>query len=429
MFSKIGVQVGIALGLTTIGKIVDIWRSGKSESLIDYTQTLRVEPRVLIDADALYSEALPHVQQSLLSLVSGYYLQAVALKTTVGKIDVMRTLDGLNPRRSIADNAVNSAASVGSWLMATESYKFALPTFEKQIALEELDPDEKDRMMREKHEHASNADFRQGIQSHNQNQKHQHDLAKDAATLDINRQNLDINKSKLDDSRSASEISFGRDTLSTVKELANLSVGKLLSVEITDGIHKASIPVSVRLMASSLPSASLVHILSHDSKDNSAKERYHAWKSGELQFIKDLILCQDLIDAHRKNLMHDADGTYSSLIKRQRTNQLATIVSGNPSIASASNCVIMTTETLAKLELHLDGKFSKFAIREKVLKDTSIMLVAVIDKHWDRCTIFSRGIEETTELGLAEMKTANKGGGADVSDILKAYQLSNSPSL
>ena len=426
MFNKIGVQVGIALGLTTIGKIVDIWRSGKSQSLIDYTQTLRFEPRVLIDADALYSDALPHVQQSLLSLVSGYLMQAVALKTTVGKIEVQRTLDSLNPRRSIADNIANSASS---WMMATESYKYSLPTPQKAIALEDLDPGEADRMTREKHEWAGSKDYRDSIQSHNQNQKHQHDLDKDAATLDINKQNLDINKSKLNDSRNASEISMGRDTLSTIKELTNLSVGKMLAVEITDGIHKATIPMSVRLMASTLPTASLVHILSHDSKDNSAKERYHAWKSGELAFIKDLVLCQDLIDAHRKNLMHDTDGTYSSLIKRQRNNQLSAIVSGNPSVATASNCVIMTTETMAQLELHLDGKFSKFAVREKVLKDTSIMIVAVIDKHWDRCKIFSRGIEETTELGIAEMKSSNKNSGPDVSEILKAYTLGNSPSL
>lgn len=357
-----------SLCLALVQKIVDLWSASKSDSLIDYTRVARVEPIVLIDADCMYLECLSDVQQSLLSIFAGYYLQAIAVSTTVGKVNVMHHLDRLNPNRNVSDSAANTMG----WLLAAESYAHRLPTPNNQLAME-------------------------------------------AEQNDVN--------------NARSEMALGRDTMGALKELANLSVGKMLSVEITDGAHKATIPVSVRLMASAIPSTSLIHILSLSNKDNSVKERYHGWKSGRLEFIKDLVFCQDLIDAHRKNLMADKDNIYSNLIKRQRNNQLSTIVSGNPSVATASNIVVMSNDTVAQLELRLDGRMSDFKTREKVFKDTGIMLLAVIDKHWDRVSFYSRGINGHTEVGVRDLKSSNKGQGADVSEILKAYQMASSPSL
>lgn len=352
-----------SIGLGLIRKITDMWSAGKADSLIDYTQVARVEPIVLIDADCVYLEALPEVQQSLLSIFAGYYLQAVAISTTVGKIEVFRSLDKLNPHR----NPVDSAANAGGWLLAEENYKHRLPTPGNKVAME----------------------------AEEQN----------------------------------SAMALGRDTLTTLRELTNLSVGKMFNVEITDGLHRATIPISIRLMASSLPSASLVHILSQESQDNSMKERYHAWRAGRLSFIKDLVFCQDLIDAHRKNLMADTDNIYANLIKRSRGNQLSTLVSANPSVSTASNMVVISNTTAEQLELSVNGQLKNFKTREAIFKQTYLMLMAVVDKQWERVTFYHRGINGSTEVGMRDLKAANKGSGPDVSDILRAYNLGNAPTL
>ncbi len=356
------------IGLGTIRKIADLWAGAKSDSLIDYTQVARVEPIVLIDTDCMYVESLPDIMQSNLSIFAGYYMQAFNISATVGKIEVTRHLDKLNPSR----NPVNSAADSAGWLLAQESYKHRLPMPGNQLAME-------------------------GEQT---------DLAE-----------------------ARSETINGRDTTKELKELSNLSVGKMLSVELTDGLHKATITVAVRLMASSLPSSNLVHILSLGSEDTSAKERYHGWKSGRLEFIRDLVFCQDLIDAHRKNLMADKDGIYTTLLKRQRANQLSTIVSANPSVATASNIVVLSSETAKQLEMQINGKLADFKTREKVFKTTYIMIMVIIDKQFDRVTYYHRGINMPTEVSVRDIKAANKGAGPDVSDILRAYQVGNSPSL
>ena len=256
-----------------------------------------------------------------------------------------------------------------------------------------------------------------------------HDEAFRKAQQQLGKDGLKLQQQRRQDDLKRSEFGIGRDTLSTIKELTNLSVGKMLSVEITDGLHKAAIPISIRLMASSIPTQSLVHILSVGNEDKSAKERYHAWKAGRLEFIKDLVFCQDLIDAHRKNLIADKDGLYANILKRHRGNQISTMVSGNPSVATASNLAVVSSDTISQLELKINGKFKDFRTREKVFKETYMMIVAVVDKEWDRVTFYHRGISEATEVGMRDLKASNKGNGPDVSDILKAYQVGSNPSL
>lgn len=349
-------------GLSAIRKITDLWAGAKADSLIDYTRVARVEPICLIDNDLMFYEELTEVQQSVLSILSGYYLQAMAISVNVGRIEVMHHLDKLNPSRSAVDSAANSLG----WAMATESYKHRLPMYDGSVAMEA----EKDR----------------------------------------------------------TQAIIGKDSMALQKELANLSVGKMLSVTISDEGHTAEIPVSVRLIASALASDSLVHILSVGNQDTSVKERYHAWRAGRLEFIRDLVLCQDLIDAHTNNLM-SADQVYANMLKRRQGNRLATLVSGNPSVATASNIAVLSSSSASALELKVNGKLENFKTRQKLFEATYLMLMVVVDKEWGQVTIYHRGIPQASQLSVRDLKSANKGSGPDVGEILKAYRLGNAPSL
>jgi len=359
-------------GLSVFRKITDLWNGARSDSLIDYTRAARVEPIMLVDNDLMFYEELSEVSQSLLAIFSGYYLQAIAISANVGNIETMRHLDKLNPSRSVIDSATNSLG----WVMATEAYKHKLPSYSQ------ITP------------------------------------ALEAMVLGV-----DTDKDKADHS-----VGLGRDAISTTKELSNLSVGKMLSVEITDGKNSASIPVSIRLIATALASESLVHILSVGNQDTSMKERYHAWRAGRLEFIRDLVLCQDLIDAHTSNLM-SADQVYANMLKRRKGNRLSTLVSGNPSVATASNIAVISSTSAEALELKVNGKLSNFKTRQKIFEATYLMIMAVVDKEWGMVTFYHRGIPQPSQLSVRDLKSANKGSGPDVGEILKAYRLGNAPSL
>ena len=363
------IEEGVSTALSTVGKAVDLLRSAKSDSLVQYTQPARAEPIVLLDFSIMGLPYMTEIMQAVNSIFAGYYLQAVALSVNVGKIDVVRLLERLNPSRNPVDVA---AMSISDTMLNMESYRFRLPM-----------PGE----------------------------------------------NMSVESFGFEDNDHPSSATLGRDTISNAQDVANLSVGVLMDVQIEDGGHKASIPVSVRLIVSSITPRVLNNILTNAEKDVSVKERYHAWRSGQLSFIKDLILCNDLIDQHRSTLMHDGSGLYAEIMKRRNGNKISTILSGNPSVATASNIVVMSAQTAAELEATVGGKLSQFKLRERIFKNTYLMLMVVVDQQWEHVTIYHRGISTATNLSVKEIKSNNKGKGLDVAEVLKAYQLGAAPTL
>ena len=323
-----------------------------SGSLIEYTKATRVEPLVLVDRRAVNIPFMQDVMQTLNAIFCGYYLQAVALSVNVGKVDTLKLLDKLNPKRDPLGAAVN---------YTTESIK--LPR-----------PDED-----------SNVD------------------------------------------------SFGiegiGDTQKLLSEASNLAVGRVLEVTIDSDGKSVKFPVMVRMIINAIDSEILVHTLGSNSKDVSAKERFHAWRSGQLKFIRDLVLSQDLIDDHRKNLMKDKTNFYAETLKRRNKNNLSAILSGQISVATASNIYVISDETRKELEREIGGKLDNFKVRERVFKETYGMILCVVDPEWEQVTIYHRSIEHPTELSARDMKSSNRGTGPEIMDILKAYQLGNSPSL
>jgi len=337
-----------------------------TKSLIDITKEARVEPICLIDVDVLNIEYLTDIMQSLLSVFSGYYLQAVALTNSVGDISVASKLSPLNPNRGgVIPNMFESMKP--DLTLSAESYKYRLPT-----------------------------------------KKNANSIALEAPSDDRNKLNN-----------------------TTVMDLSNLSVGKLFDVEVNDGQgHTAVVKISVRLMATSIPTSTIVSMLSFkDHFDMDLKERYHGWKSGRLSFIKDLVLCNDIVDKHRKMLLSDKTGVYSQILNRETNNFLQGIVTRSPSLATASNLIIMSTDTLAQVEQKIGGNFSNYKIRARIFDNSNLMIIAVVDKGWERISLYHRGIHEVTQVGVRDIRVSNKGSGPDIADILKAYTAGAGPSL
>ena len=464
-----------SIGLTSIKKALNFLHAAKTDSLIEYTQPARVEPIVMIGGDCLFTEALPLVQQSVLSLFAGYYLQAVAINASVGKISVHKTLDKLNPSRSASATVLSGS----SWIMAQEAYRDRLPTFNDprtkndQVAFEALDRDQianaqlelnyktfdlneskyfyerglkEDEVKRRIVEADRNYELNlKKFDAERADQLRREELERQKIVADKDKDSflreqarigndnaaarLKIDQDRYNDDKSRSSLSFGKDTTRDLKELADLSVGKIFMVDIEDGLHRLQLPVSIRLMASSLPPKQLVHILSHDSKDTSVKERFHAWRSGRLEFWRDIVACSDLIDAHRDTIMKDKTGIYSDILKRNRTNQFAALLSGDPSIATASNIAIISDDTASQIEDEVGGRLHDFKTRQKIFAKTYLMFLVVIDKQYERVTFYHRGINQATELGVRDLKASQKGNGPDVSDILRAYTMGQNPRL
>lgn len=377
--------------LAFASKLPDLLRASRSDSLIEYTQPTRVEPIVLMDDRVVTLPYAGDVMQSLSSVFAGYYLQAIALSVNVGRVDVIKLLDKLNPNRNLDENAIAGATMLQQRMSLEDAnaYAFGLPVPGQAVGLEHF-----------------------GLEARS---VYEYFDRKDGGK---------------DDAGKPDGLTSADDAMKVAREATNLSVGKLLEVEIESDGHKAVFPVSVRLIATATSPKGVVHTLSVGSKNNKTMaERFHMWRAGQLDFWKDLVMCQDLIDDHKEGLLKDTTGVYSSTIKRRNKNRISAILSGQPSVATASNMIVMDQETAKELERNISGRLKDFKTRQKIFKETYAMIIVVINQDWDQVTFYHRGIDTPSEMSIGELKSINKSKGPDVAEILKAYQLGNAPSL
>lgn len=349
-------------------------------SLTEITKVARVEPLTIIGRDCINLEYLPEVMQSLQSLFSGYYLQALALTTTLSSVKVGKILGRLNPNSDPGQDIYNKVFESYkdsystkpenfniAWRMCAETYTYRLPKLDEKVALEAANP-----------------------------------------TTGYN---------------------FRADLTSDINSLSNLAVGKLLNVVVKEGNQSVELPISIRLVPSQVPENTIVDMLTRHNVDTTLAERFHAWRAGRISFVKDLILCQDLIDQQKRAMMNDKEGAFSEVIARSNNSKVSYLFNGGDlNMATASNLYVISKNTQEQLEEKLGGKLSSVKIREHLFKSGYMMILAIIDPMYERVTFYHRGINTATSVGIRDIKIANKGSGPDIGDILKAYQLGNSPS-
>ena len=222
---------------------------------------------------------------------------------------------------------------------------------------------------------------------------------------------------------------FGRDTAVTLKELANLSVGKQFEVTFEKDGNKQPVQLSVRLMVTNTDKSSIKNIISMGSMNNTLKERIIRARAGQLGWFKDLILCNDLIDEARRTRIKDKSGFFEHMMRKRSKNFLSGLLSMSPSINNASAVIIMSNDTAKEAALELGGDLSQFSIRQKVFEVTQTMLIFVVDTQWETVTIYHRGLDRFNELRVNELKRANGRSDSNVEEILRAYSAFTNPTL
>jgi hypothetical protein len=222
-----------------------------------------------------------------------------------------------------------------------------------------------------------------------------------------------------------------KDVTRMVTDVTPLSIGKLYEVVFKEGKETASIKVAIRLMAKQVPTSTIVSIMSINSPMKTDMiERFHGVRSGELEFINHFLFCNDLIDEHRKALLKDKTGLYKEIANRRNKSMLAGLLERNPSVAVASNLAIIDSGTLEEVEMRMGGNFKSDRIRSEVFATTSLMILAVVDRGYDRIRFYHRGIDQYSDLSVRDIKANSRdGGGGQVVDIMKAFLKGSAPQI
>ena len=343
-------------------KIKDTSKHLTSNSYLDVTQILTVEPLSIISKDLVTSDILPDLNQLSLNIFCSYYLQAVDALNKIKYVEVIKTLDALNPNRTSAgflnSNKTsklfsNESASIDTYLK--DNYKYKLPKNNSSVSVEGMG-----------------------------------------------------------DSKSSS----GND-LSTP---ANLFVGKNLNleIEVPDGTNKkgfitVKVPITVRMQSMTAAPSTVSAILLQEY--NSFTNKLRDFGSG----IKDLLFAQNIID-NKKKIMASKDGqVLREIAKRSAKAKGFGLLTNNPSMAEVTNTYIISESVVKEIETKLGGRLTDPLVREKIFEESMAMIVLAVDRNYERVNLYVKGSATHSELSFKEVKSKVKENkGSDIVDVMRA---------
>ena len=374
---------------------------GDGMSLADITKIARVEPITLISSSLTGTKDLYTILHGVLNIYTGYYLQAVSiLSTQIYDARILKILDKTNPDRDLktflttGNLAFESVApSYGAIkTLALEDAKFKLPMMKSggKIAIESMQLD----------------DF--GVSDDNSHHR---------------------------DGLSASELKI--DSF----EKLGLTVGKVVLVSFSrpgpktndrNGDAKRdeySIPVIIKLDTMVTSSEVITSIATANADEITFGSRFMDAIRGRISFIKDFLLCSDLIRAQKKTMIKDVNGFYSQLLKRVNNSKVYSALSGNVSMAGISAIYVMSEQDEADIQRKIGGKLTNKTTRDIVFDNTSAMMLVVIDNEWERVSIYVRDIDGFSQNSFDSFKNSTDKQNSALMDYMKAFSMNTPPSF
>ena len=361
----------------TLATLVDRVAKGLDvKSLVDVARPARVSPLVFMDASLEHCEERQTILQTVVSIFSGYYLQAFNMVCNAKRVETLRVLDSLNPTRgggqwlgedgkplAVTSDAISKLQDMAG--LSTESYQatgFGLEAGEDK-----------------------------------------------PATALYEQQNMAVGKLLCLD-YDANMMDVADDD----KPVRNNATSKLYVM----------VQISPVLMSPNV----FVDLYGHMNAPRDQSTRFSLFSQGLLR-LRDMMFGCDLIDQHRRLLVTDNSGTYRRVVQNQKNHTKASIKSGTQSLAACSNIVIISSATEKRIARELNGRLSSPRVRNLIFDTSYLMLLVVVDEDFGQVTIYTRGLESPTKASFRDLKSYEKNKGPDITEILATYVKATAPTL
>jgi len=362
---------------------------GDPVSLADISKIARIEPITLISSNLAGNKELYNILHGVLNIYAAYYLQAVhILSAQLADVRILKILDKTNPDRDLKTLLASGYTAYESFGSSSKNIK-TLSLEGCQFKLPMLKSDKTELAM----EDIFNED--------------------DTNSLTSSMRKLD-----------------------TFEKLGS-AVGKVIELKFNVKAKEDSkgkpdevtIPVVVKLDNMVIPSEVIDRIITSNKDEITLGSRFKDAISGRISFIKDFLLCSDLIKAQKKTMIKDPTGYYNQLLKRINNSRLYSALSGNISLAGISSIVVISEQDEQEVQKLIGGKLTNQKTRDIVFDNTSAMMIVVVDSEWERVSIYVKDIDGFSQNSFDSFKPMADKGNNNITDILKAFSLNNAPSF
>jgi hypothetical protein len=417
--------VGIDAAKIPFERIKRIYGQAQGRSLIETSKNTRVRPITVISNDLMTLPELDNVLLNILNIFTAYYMQAIAVNNTINSVTVRDVLYKFNPNASV--ESLNNPHRIES------NYEFTLPGIAQEastILSRQYETDKNDTLK-------ENPNLSVGkLININISENYVTAISSSRTSIDTSEKNDTSFREDAGGSNSAKRDDMGNiiDRTNTSQNGSSTTTGasKTEGKRVENSINNQflpgsyNIPVLVQLASFLLSTETCSDLISTGSVGKSLLDRWVQYRSGQIEFIKDLILCNDIIDEQRRLLLHKESDTYMNILKRIGTAQLNYINTDKENLAAASTIYVISEAVAHDIEFKIGGKLESFATRQRLFKGNYGMILAVLDREWERATFYYRGMDVGTTVSFKSLaKSDNKN--MDILDVFRTFSSGNSP--
>jgi len=358
-----------------------IWK--KNGSMLELIADTIVEPTIIVSKDLRESESIDDVINVNVNMFSSFYMQAFNFAVGLGNQDPMVTLSLLSSGR-LKYSTEDDVLSLDGEVVKLNSDVSFLPIKKETISLE---ADEKGWSTKTtKNEKKTSAKFSKD----------------DVLPLTLTK-----------------TIELTIDTTNTVDTSHASNKVKTSEGKIT----RIVIPITIRANIIYTDFDNILNMVAPNGSGTSFYERFLEWRSGGIEFWRDLVFAQDLIEKYQDNKIKDHDDLIKLMNDRKYDSNAKLMKEGTKGKGAYHATIIINKDQLDRLNQSLGAKVSKDP--EKLFNATSTIIFTTIDEDYDRANFFVKDIGSRSDVKLKTLKK-NKGGDDDLNGIFKSL-LSNKP--
>ena len=208
----------------------------------------------------------------------------------------------------------------------------------------------------------------------------------------------------------------------------NMGVGRLLEVDICAKSElgeevSAKFRMGVRLKIMPAPEDVVTNVLTGGAVERDFMGRIYGFLDGSKHWLYDIALGDDIIAAKMKMAVNDKQRISEVINSRASTNRRAGVLTNNPSLAMASNIIIMSDAVAAKAAYTTGGSINDADVRRKIFEKTMAFIMIVVDRTTERVRFYVKGQPDYAVVGRRELEAkGDKGKTPDIMEIFKAIQ-------
>ena len=211
-----------------------------------------------------------------------------------------------------------------------------------------------------------------------------------------------------------------------------LPSGRIIQIEFNNGDKGTTFTVNIllNLQPNFVPNDVIKQFVAINFKP-SLHQRWIQANAGEIKFISDFLLGNDLRKQRFKALKRDKTGSLQQMIDRKENSlsnfwlKLAQVTPERQNIANT--ILIYEKRTFDRACSDSGVNFKTYSSRQKFFNATMSMMVVIIDTMYNKVTMYYHGITDPSVFTFEQLKKNAKTEATDILAMMKNYAQGMAP--